>query len=253
MITQYRFSVESEQGKLPSFFAYRMYSWLLEQISREAGEELHQQGETPVSQSLYYDRETGKNIWIVNLLSEQTESILTPILDKVEEIKLHTDTLTLKKEGITVVSSPTELILSARTSSEERKRTELIFLTPTAFKKDGRYEIFPTVHLILQSLVNKWNVTCPDFPIADTDALEALERGLSIVDYNIRSTRYPLKNTKIPGFVGMIRIESRLSAPLEELWQVLLSFAGYSGVGIKTTLGMGGVFCKPVQKKAVNS
>ena len=68
-----------------------------------------------------------------------------------------------------------------------------------------------------------------------------LEKGLHIVDYSLRTVRYPLKNVKIPSFVGNIVVESRLPAPLQEIWQLLVCLAPYTGVGIKTTLGMGSI------------
>lgn len=246
---QYRFSVECATGKIPSFWSYRLYSWLLEELPREIGEGLHEQGETPLSQYLYFERETGKTIWVVNLLSEETERVFSPVLDEVQQVALHNEiTLTLKKESCHTIAGAAQFITQSRRLSEERKRTELTFVTATAFKKEGRYEIFPSVRLLLQSLVNKWNVTYSAFPIDDADALEALERGLHIVDYQLRSVRYPLKTIKIPSFVGVVQIESRLSAPLEELWQMLLSFGVYSGVGVKTTLGMGGISYREKEK-----
>lgn len=248
MMTQYVFSVDANAQRIPSFWAYRLYAWLLEQVPEEYGEALHQQGETPISQHLRYDRETGNVLWTVNLLSAETEEIFSSILDNLKEINLHTEHFRLTLVSKEAVISSQELILSARSPSEERYRTEMTFLTPASFKKEGRYEIFPSVRLILQSLVNKWNEVCPDFPLEDADALEAMEQGLYIVDYNLRSTRYPLKNIKIPGFIGMIQIESRLAEPLEELWQTLLAIAPYTGIGIKTTLGMGGVCCKEAEK-----
>ena len=36
-------------------------------------------------------------------------------------------------------------------------------------------------------------------------------------------------------------LRAKLSAPLEKLYEMLLRFGGYSGVGIKTALGMGGM------------
>lgn len=68
----------------------------------------------------------------------------------------------------------------------------------------------------------------------------SLQQGLHIVDYNLHTTRYLLKETRIPAFQGNVTIEARLAPPLLELWNALLSFASHGGVGIKTTLGMGG-------------
>lgn len=70
-----------------------------------------------------------------------------------------------------------------------------------------------------------------------------MQQGLHIVDYNLRTTRYPLKETRIPSFQGSVTVEAHLAPPLLELWNALLSFAPYGGVGIKTTLGMGGTVC----------
>ena len=38
----------------------------------------------------------------------------------------------------------------------------------------------------------------PEMPLDDADAVAALERGIRITDYALRSTRYPLKNVRIP-------------------------------------------------------
>ena len=75
--------------------------------------------------------------------------------------------------------------------------------------------------------------------------------GVLIVDYSLRTVRYSLKGTKIPAFVGNIVMESRLSAPLQEIWQLLVALAPYSGIGIKTTLGMGGVFSESTQSEKI--
>lgn len=100
---------------------------------------------------------------------------------------------------------------------------------------------FPQERLILQSLLNRWNAFSGDYPIEDEDAIRMLERGIHFGDYALRSQRYPLKATSIPGFMGDLTMISRLPAPIQELWTTLLRFAPYSGIGIKTALGMGGI------------
>ena len=65
-------------------------------------------------------------------------------------------------------------------------------------------------------------------------------------DYVFPEGSYPIKNTRIPGFVGSAVVEARLALPLLELWNALLSFAPYGGIGIKTALGMGGVSVEPL-------
>lgn len=110
----------------------------------------------------------------------------------------------------------------------------------------GRYAIYPQEFLLLQSLVLHWSTAFPDCQLNDPDALDAILRGLHILDYNLHTVSYPIKNTRIPGFVGSAVVEARLALPLLELWNALLSFAPYGGIGIKTTLGMGGVSVEPL-------
>ena len=79
-----------------------------------------------------------------------------------------------------------------------------------------------------------------DCPLDDPDALDALLRGTHIVEYNLHTNAYYLKGTRIPGFVGSAVVDAHLSLPLLEVWNALLAFAPYGGIGIKTALGMGG-------------
>ena len=81
----------------------------------------------------------------------------------------------------------------------------------------------------------------PNMPLDDPDAVQAILRGLHIVDYRLQTLRHPLKQVHIPSFSGRVVLEARLPAPLLEVFKTLYCFAPYSGVGIKTALGMGGV------------
>lgn len=242
MITQYRFTVKEKEGSgrpLPSFWSYRFYSWLLTQISDEYASSLHDQGEKPISQYLYRDRVSDSDVWVVNLLSTEASEIFGAPLEKVSEIPLHTGTIQVELNSKDTWTAM-QLASYAREKEVSRRRT-IRFATPTAFKSEGRYAIFPQEKWLIQTLILKWNQTFPEMPLDDEDAVAALERGIKIADYTLRSTRYPLKNIKIPSFIGNVTMESHLALPMEEIWQLLLCFATFSGVGIKTTLGMGAV------------
>ena len=88
--------------------------------------------------------------------------------------------------------------------------------------------------------MNRWNLFCDAYPLEDADALRMLECGIAISDYSLKTVRFHLKNVYIPAFVGKVMIRSRLPAPLADVWQSVLLWANYCGIGIKTTLGMGG-------------
>ena len=68
-----------------------------------------------------------------------------------------------------------------------------------------------------------------------------MQKVIVIKRYNLRSTKYLLGDVKIPSFFG--EIECYINAPqhIVNMVHMLAEFAEYSGVGIKTTLGMGGI------------
>ena len=247
MITQYRFALSEDSGRpLPSFWAYRLYAWLLSQIDDDYAEQLHQSGENPLSQSVCRDRASGQDLWEVNLLQDEAAARFAPVLESVGEIPLHGVTLHAAPLSVTT-RTLSQLTGEARAGTPAR-RTTLRFATATAFKSGGRYAIFPQERWLLQTLITRWGLAFPEMPLDDPDAFLLLESGLHIADYGLHTTRYPLKNVKIPGCLGTITVESRLAAPMEEVWQLLLRFAPYAGAGIKTTLGMGALRVEPPRR-----
>ena len=68
-----------------------------------------------------------------------------------------------------------------------------------------------------------------------------LEEQIWIRDYRLRGARYAMKGQRILGFCGTIWVQNRLPVPLLEIWKILLLFANYAGIGVKTSLGMGAV------------
>ena len=142
----------------------------------------------------------------------------------------------MKKETV----AAEKLIENARAIESERFFS-LRFLSATAFKQRGRYTVYPDIELILQSLLKKWNAVYPTYPLEDEDAFHMLSDGIRISDYNLHTTRYLLKESRIPGFIGNLRVDAQLSAPFLDIWKILICFSECSGIGIKNALGMGGV------------
>lgn len=241
MIVQYLFHIDRSED-LPPSRAYAFYSCLMSLLPEETALWLHQQSETPVSQCLYHDRESDQYLWRISILGDTAVDALSPILDSLEV--LHT---TIEDVHLTLLSktqlSAEELIDHARQLDLD-SRAALYLLSPLAFKHSGSYTILPEPRLIVQSLLLKWNNTFPQYPLDDDDAWQMLIDGLRLTDLSIRSTRYPLKGTRIPGITGSITLDAHMAAPIQEIWKLLLQFAPFCGIGIKTALGMGGVNVK---------
>ncbi len=110
-------------------------------------------------------------------------------------------------------------------------------LSPTTFKQDGNYVLFPTAGLIMQSLTNKWNNWAEKFILEDMEWNQ-----VRISKYNLRSYVYQLKGAKIQAFMGEVELSFWGSESINRLGNLVCNFGNYSGMGIKTSLGMGGIF-----------
>jgi len=240
MIKQYRISLESKQAGLNASIAYPLYAWLLSQVPTEVGTALHEQATRPINQYILWNAAANRGEWVVNLMTDEMVEIFSPVLNALSVIALRSGTL-LATAGSTVEVPNFQHLLKYSESLSNVQLFPIHFLTPTTFKQDKRYVIFPQESLILQSLISRWNVSFPEAAMDDEDAFQALLRGIHIVDYNLHTTRYPMKQVRLPAFQGRISIETRLPAPMMALWTTLYSFAPYAGIGVKTTLGMGGV------------
>lgn len=240
MITQINFSLQRQSTFQSATLAYPLYAWLLSHIPEEDGDLLHEQGAHPISQFVWYDNVTKCEHWTINLLNDDMADLFLPILEQADKAELHQQTVLLQNMQVEQIPSAQALIQRSR-ELPESNRFAMQFLSPTSFKQNNRYVIFPQETLILQSLVKRWNACFPEITLDDSDAFQAILWGLHITDYKLQTLRHPLKQTRIPSFVGRIVLEAHLPAPLMEIVRALYCFAPYVGLGIKTGLGMGGV------------
>lgn len=239
MITRYMMTIEAAADHpLHADAAYRLYAFILEQLSDEDAQWLHEEGSKAVSQYIRFDKGAGVYLWTVNILTEQTAQVLDPVLHSCQLVRIYDREFRItekKRETVTL-----DQILE-RGKNMTGNRSRIAFQSPTAFKQGGRYTFFPQERLILQSLIMRWNLAFPNCMLQDEDAFHAMLAGIHIVDYRMRSTRFLLKGVRIPSFIGTCDLEAKLALPLLELWHTLVAFSAYAGVGIKSGLGMGGV------------
>lgn len=231
MIRSYQFQLSTP---LPCTTAYPLYAAMLERAPKEFAARLHESAVTPVSQYVC------GNTWQISLFGADAIDTLAPVLESMEEVFLRREQARIDLElrsadGIETV----EALLEA--SSQSQGTLEL--MTPTAFKSGGVYQLLPTQRLVMQSIILKWNGCFGDVcPIEDEGGgLEALAEGLRYRAVHLDSQPYSMKHTQIPGVLGSIAFDCRQKGFLRQLTNALLTFGTYSGLGIKTALGMGGL------------
>ena len=240
MIRQYKFRLTApDKRRIVPASAYRLYSFLLEQLDAPAANALHSES-WPLNQHIVWESLSRSAVWTLTLLDDALIDRLDPRLASLAEIRLNAETLYAEAISVETLNGVEELMKRAAALSDA-PFFELAFDTTTTFKTNGRYALFPSERLIVQSAMQKWSCAFPDYSLADEDAFMLLCGGLSIERYALQSSRYPLKQGSVSGFYGTLLLRARLSAPMLEIWKALYGALPYLGLGIKTTLGMGGV------------
>ena len=235
MIQTYRFRLSAPQNAAA---AYPLYAAMLERAPRDFGARLHESAVTPVSQYV------SGGLWQVSLFGEDAALNLSPVLEQMQTVFLRREQTEL---GLQLLDRDTISSVEELLDRQLPQRGTLHLMTPTAFKSAGVYQLLPTQRLLIQSLILKWNGCFgAECPIEDDGGgLEALAAGLRYRSVRLDTRDYAMKHTRIPGILGEIAYENNLSGFHRQLSDALLTFGTYSGIGIKTALGMGGLQIQP--------
>lgn len=212
---------------------------IMENIDEKYAEYLHHCNLNPYSQCIFKKEE--KTIWkICTVTDEAYEKIIMP-MSKITDftIKNKKNTVYITKKEIKI--KETSELLKEFYEASGKKFIEITFQTPTAFKQNGKYIFYPNLHLLYQSLMNKYSASSEIMEMMDEETLLQLEDNSEIVRYRLQSIPFPMEGINIPGFVGNIRIRFRGTNTMMRYIRLLLRFGEYSGVGIKTAMGMGAI------------
>lgn len=239
-----------EKESFRTDMAYALYGALCHCMTPVLADTLHAQKITPIRQHLRSGPEPGQCTWVLDLFDAAAELENTIRSWKTIDLQCCSAPLQVMQYTAFAPISVAALLEKGQTWPPASTAAEFLFETPCTFKVAGSYALFPSVELIVQSLWMRWNALMPDCTLEDADAQHLLLSGLRICRYRLSSRDYKLKGQRIPGFVGSVQISARLPAPMMELWHLLLAFAPYSGIGIKTALGMGAVRITPVIRKS---
>jgi CRISPR-associated endoribonuclease Cas6 len=99
----------------------------------------------------------------------------------------------------------------------------------------------PDLRLLFQSLMMRYGAAVENDKEPDENMLQELVRHVRITSYRLHSQYYPIENVKIPAFMGSITLKIDGANSLASYILMLLRFGEFSGVGIKTSMGMGAI------------
>ena len=226
-----------------------MHGIMMENIDNDYVEYLHTMSLRPYSQYLSFeDKKTYWNICTLN--KEAYERIIIPLFDEsFSKIKLNKHEINCNLTNKSLCKLSREELSEQFYQDESDRFFRIRFLTPTAFKQNGKYTFYPNLRCIYQSLMKKYDAVCSDEQVLDEEVLNDLVEKTNIFQYNLKSTYFPMEGVKIPAFVGNIIIKSYGTHTMNNFLRMLFRFGEYSGVGIKSGIGMGAI--KIEDKEAV--
>lgn len=242
MIKSYELVIKS--NKKINYTPYNMGHWfyaeLLSKYECSFSDYIHTLEVSPINQYIYTE---GENlIWHINALGDmavyETDKFLFSLKDiYIKNIDVDFAVLGMRTKSINDIMSLIDQ------SDENKKLSRIHFKTPAAYKQNGEYINMPSIEYSLKGLINKWNRLFPETQIEDEDGegVKTIIQGIKICDFNIYSTHFRFKQAIIPSFIGEITIKNNLKGVHKQLGDALIEFSEYAGIGIKTSLGMGGV------------
>ena len=243
MPKKYKLYLEGSPDKKHGYFLSSLVQgFLMEKIDPDYAYLLHDSAIHPYSQSV---RCKGENvIWTVSTLNTKAEEVIGSALKKIvsdAEIKLeHRDELlkVLKEESCEISYQD---LIDQYYFENKSKYIKISFASPTSFKKNGLYVLFPSERLIFQSLMKKFDACAESSTVYSDEILEHYEKYAQIVGYRLRSTFFHLEGVKIPSFMGDVTIKINGPQQMINMAHMLAEFGTYSGVGIKCGIGMGAI------------
>ncbi len=247
MLAELRMRLEVDKEEFGYYQSSNMQGILMEHLKESYAEKLHEQGLKPYSQYVLGGQQKE---WVVKTFTEEAyNEIIIPLLDGgFSEFRIEKKQMGVKILEKKLKTVPKRELLDEFYSDSCDRYIHLEFLSPTAFKSDGKYIIIPEVRYLFHSLMNKYSSASDDMEMYDEETLEQLVGDSNIVQYRLKSLFFPLEGVKIPAFKGELCIKVSGTDTMAKYARLLARFGEYSGIGIKTAIGMGAIQFKEVKK-----
>ena len=227
--------------KLTQSVCSLLHGVLMENIDRDYADVLHMQSLRPYSQSFYFDRASNALYWQLNALNAQAkDELLAAAFALPEKVLLRQKNMELQILGKEYLPATEYEALAEKYFAHPLtgKYLHMHFLTSCAFKSEGQYVIFPQPQFILGSLVKRWNA------FADSNrpgVAPDLAQEVYVADYRLRMQAFSVDGARIPAFRGDYALGMKNNLMSNRIIAMLVEYANYCGIGIKTALGMGAV------------
>lgn len=224
-------------------------SWLYEYLSNDEVINLHDSTLNAFSVGVYQEKES--LIFEVNTLNYQYSNLFEKILmdpgmlsiqfKNWEDIKFN-----IQEKRITTLTS--HQLKNLFYDEKNISKFDIYVKTPAAFMQGGKYINLPNIEVMFRNILSRYNYVFEDSLKVDNDLLNEIMMNTYIGRYNLRSRYFPIHKVYIPSFNGNFRILVKGNHTIKNYIRMLLKFAEFSGIGIKTSMGMGKIIVKGEEK-----
>lgn len=211
-------------------------------ISTEYATFLHTTQIPPYHQYVYYDKGRNTSVWRITALSEESiQKLITPLWNISSAIKLiqKNGSLIIDDRRVVLETDYASIAQSFLGDTKQYKKVDITFVTPTSFKVNQEYAIFPDIEKMMRSFLKKWNSFSTSDVYDDEELFQSTCTNLYVADYRMRLQRFYLERTKIPGFQGDYTLLCKRNMILSNLAAMLCYYGTFCGCGIKVAIGMG--------------
>lgn len=216
---------------------------LMEHIAPESAALYHRMMLRPYSQTVYWDAKRQMAFWRIGTLTDEAYERLILPLQTVDTIWLKQKQCAVNLNGVQIVAQTSfeDLAQQFIKAAAAPSGAEWQCLSVLSFKQNDRYVILPDIRLFYQSLLQRWNAFSEMITLEQEGLLEQLTSHCRLTKYNLRSQTFSVNGSVIYGCDGWQRYQFFGYDMLKRLQGLLAAFAPFSGIGIKTALGMGAV------------
>lgn len=216
---------------------------LMEIIDNDDARTLHAMQLRPYTQSVMYDHARRKGVWRITTLNPYGYSaVLEKILAYDKPLYLRQRQVAVSLGTPVIRQTTYEALGDAIFQAPQGPRiVNVTMRTATTFKHDNMYDILPSMERCYGSLLAKWNTFSTTSTLEQAGLAADLSQYCRLVKYHLDSQVFGLEGIRINGFVGTMRLRFSGNDMVRRLQGLLWAFAPYSGLGIKTAMGMGAV------------
>lgn len=245
MLCKYEIELDIKEEK-----NYKIYNWgslfqgvIMENINSEYAEKLHNMKINTYTQYVYL-REDNEYVWVISTLdNEAYNNIIQNYINKVDSVYIKHKNLEIKFKSKKEVSKIEidELFKKWYFNEEINNRVKIKILTPVSYKNaNGQYQIIPNIEHIIPNIINRWNAIA-GLNQMDKEVVDKYIERTYIERYNLKSVKFGLEGMNVNSFIGSLTLKINANDTMINLLNMLFEFAEYSGIGIKVSMGMGGI------------